>query len=118
MNKQKLLVLGGKPVGSVDIVNYAKSIGCYVIVADYLDVKDSPAKQIADECWNVSTADLDTLAKKAKLARIDGVFTGAHDFNIDKAQKHMSADKKIAPNKFKQIRTVEDVAQTIAELLE
>ena len=85
--KKKLLVLGGKPVGSVDIVNYAKSIGCYVIVADYLDVKDSPAKQIADECWNVSTADLDTLAKKAKLARIDGVFTGAHDFNIDKAQK-------------------------------
>lgn len=87
MNKQKLLVLGGKPVGSADIVNYAKSIGCYVIVADYLDVKDSPAKQIADECWNVSTADLDTLAKKAKLAGIDGVFTGAHDFNIDKAQK-------------------------------
>lgn len=27
-------------------------------------------------------------------------------------------DKKIAPDKFKQIKTVEDVAQTIAELLE
>ena len=37
---KKLLVLGGKPIASLDIVNYAKSKGIYTIVADYL-AKDS-----------------------------------------------------------------------------
>ncbi len=29
---KKLLVLGGKPIGFVDIVQYAKELGSYVIV--------------------------------------------------------------------------------------
>ena len=47
---KKLLVLGGKPIGSVELVERAKELGAYVIVADYLPIEQSPAKRIADEC--------------------------------------------------------------------
>lgn len=33
---KKLLVLGGKPIGSCEVVEYAKKEGAYVVVADYL----------------------------------------------------------------------------------
>lgn len=115
---KKILILAGKPIGSVDIVKYAQSLGAYVIVTDYLDQKDSPAKQIADECWNISTADVDTLAQKALQTGVDAVFTGVHDFNINMAQKlceklnlpfyatkkqlSQTSDKNIYKNLFKQ----------------
>lgn len=82
---KKLLVLGGKPSGSTDIVEYAKSMGAYVIVADYLNQDVSPAKQLADEAWLVSTDDVDTLARLARENGVNRVFTGVHEFNISKA---------------------------------
>ena len=45
----KLLLLGGKPIGSCEIVAAAQEKGYYVIVADYLPKEESPAKLIADE---------------------------------------------------------------------
>lgn len=87
MNNQfenkKLLVLGGKPMGSCEIVSYAQSLGLYTIVADYLPVEESPAKAIADEHWDVSTSDLDTLSKMSKEHNIDGVIASVHEFNIE-----------------------------------
>lgn len=82
---KKLLVLGGKPSGSTDIVKYAKSMGAYVIVADYLNQDESPAKQLADESWLVSTGDVETLVRLARESSVDRVFTGVHEFNISKA---------------------------------
>ena len=41
---KKLLILGGKPIGSTEIVNYAKKRNIYTIVADYLPDEESPAK--------------------------------------------------------------------------
>ena len=78
------MILGGKPLGSCDIVSYAKSLGVYTIVTDYLDPSHSPAKEIADESWMISTADLDTLEKMVRLREIDGIFAGIHEFNIKK----------------------------------
>lgn len=46
---KKILVLGGKPIGSVELVERAKQLGAYVVVADYLPKEESPAKRIADE---------------------------------------------------------------------
>ena len=43
---KKLLVLGGKPIGSVEIVRRAKELGYYTIVADYLPIEESHAKKI------------------------------------------------------------------------
>lgn len=81
---KKLLVLGGKNLGSVDIVNYAKLKGVYTIVTDYLSNEESPAKQLADESWNISTADVNSLVDLIKKNEIDGVFAGIHEFNIKK----------------------------------
>lgn len=74
-----LLVLGGKPIGSCEIVEYAKSRGAHVIVADWLDPEQSPAKLLADESWNVSTADLDELEKRSRNAGVNAVLTGVHE---------------------------------------
>ena len=60
---KKLLVLGGDNL-SKDIVAEAQRMGIYVIVTDWYDVKRSPAKLIANEHWNVSIEDYDTLVEK------------------------------------------------------
>jgi hypothetical protein len=82
-----LLVLGGKPIGSCDIVRHAREHGARVIVADYLPPAQSPAKQLADDHWEISTADLDALASRAIQEGVDAVFTGAHEFNIRQCQR-------------------------------
>lgn len=82
---KKLLVLGGKPIASLDIVNYAKSKGVYTIVADYLSKDSSLAKKTANETWEYSTAEIDLLSNKIIEENINAVFTGVHEFNIQKA---------------------------------
>ena len=83
-NNKKLLVLGGKPIGSCEIVEYAKSEGAYVIVADYLPKELSAAKRIADESWDISTGDTDEIKRLIIEKNVDGVYTGVHEFNITK----------------------------------
>ena len=84
---KKILVLGGKPIASCDIVDYAKTQGVHTIVADYLPVEQSPAKRKADEVWDVSTSEVDVLCDKARERNVSAVFTGVHEYNIDKALK-------------------------------
>ena len=83
-SRHKLLLLGGKPIGSCEIVKVAQEKGHYVIVADYLSPEESPAKQIADECWEMSTDDIAALKEKALAAGVDGVLAGVHEFNLQK----------------------------------
>ena len=84
--KKKLLVLGTS-VGSVDIVQYAKSMGHYTVVADYLDPEKSAAKKAADESIMLSTADTDALIDYAKSHGITAVFAGVSEFNLESARK-------------------------------
>ena len=81
---KKILVLGGKPIGSVELVERAKQLGAYVVVADYLPKEESPAKRIADESWDISTADVDKLVDLCKQKHIDGISAGVHEFNINR----------------------------------
>lgn len=81
---KKILILGGKPIGSVEMVREAKRRGYYVVVTDYLPKDASPAKMIADECWDISTAEIDTLVAKCIEQQIDGVLTAVHEFNINR----------------------------------
>lgn len=81
---EKLLVLGGKPIGSIELVKRAKELGLYVIVTDFLPAEQSPAKLIADESWDISTADVDTLVKHCKEKHVDGILTAVHEFNINR----------------------------------
>lgn len=84
---KKLLILGGKPAGTPDIVRIAQRLGVYTIVTDNLAPECSPAKLIADEVWDISTADVDTLSRKAKEHGVDGVFFGVHEFNLMRAKE-------------------------------
>ena len=73
---KKLLILGCT-VDEILIVNTAKKMGIYVIVTDYnKDWTDSPAKFVADEAWDISWNDIDTLQKKAVEAGVDGLMAG------------------------------------------
>ncbi len=92
MSKQKkLLILGGKPIGSCELVQAARKLGHYVIVADYLSDGESPAKRIADESWSVSTADIGALKAMCLENAVDGVLAGVHDFNIEMMAELASA---------------------------
>lgn len=82
---EKLLILGGKPIGSMEIVAKAKQKGIYTIVADYLPENESPAKAIADEQWNISVDQVDKLAKKVIAEHVNGVVAGVHEFCLRKA---------------------------------
>ena len=82
-----VLVLGGKPIGSCELVKYAQAKGAYVIVADYLPLSSSPAKRLADEVWNISTADVEALADLCVERGVTAVVTGVHEFNIQKASE-------------------------------
>lgn len=81
----KLLVLGGKPIGSTEIVERAKEKGIYTIVADYLPASESPAKLISDEQWDISVDQVDELARKATEEHVNGIVAGVHEFCLRKA---------------------------------
>mgnify|MGYP006070138431 FL=1 len=81
----KLLVLGGKPIGSTEIVERAKKKGIYTIVADYLQASESPAKLISDEQWDISVDQVDELARKATEEHVNGIVAGVHEFCLRKA---------------------------------
>lgn len=81
----KVLLLLGTNVGSVDIVNYARSNGAYVIVADNLPLEESKAKTVADEHVLVSTGDLDGLKRIVRDKGVTSVFAGVSEFNLLRA---------------------------------
>ena len=81
---KKLLLLGGKPIGSREIVECAHAKGIHVTVADYLPKEQSPAKQIADEDYDISTAEVDKLVEFVQEKQIDGIYSGVNEFNIRK----------------------------------
>ena len=79
----KLLILGGNPT-EIEIVERAKKLGLYTIVTDnHTDWKLSPAKQLADEGWNISWSDVDTLAKECQEENVNGVIAGFSEFRVD-----------------------------------
>jgi biotin carboxylase len=81
---KKFLLLGTN-AATCDMVNYARSQGAHVIVTDNLLPQKSAAKQIADETWMVSTADVDTLEQLAIKNQITGISAGVSEFNLEKA---------------------------------
>lgn len=82
-----MLILAGNPVGTEDIIRYARSKGVYTIVTDFLPKEKSRGKQLADECWDVSTADIEELKNRCVANNVDGVFAGVSEFNILKAME-------------------------------
>ena len=72
--RKKVLVLGGASVHA-KLVDTAHSLGLYVIVTDFLDKRDSPAKQIADEWWDIDVKDTERLTVKCRENKIAAVLS-------------------------------------------
>lgn len=66
---KRLLILGGNRI-SCEIVKRAQEMGIYVMVTDWYPIKNSPAKQIADEAFLVSTADVDAVVQLIKEKKL------------------------------------------------
>lgn len=87
MCRKKLLILGAT-TNEIDIVNAAHDLGLYTIVTDnHLDWSLAPAKSVADEAWNISWSDTETLAAYCRRSGINGCFAGFSERRIIEAQK-------------------------------
>lgn len=80
---KRLLILG-KSKAEVDVVKIAQSYGCYVIVTDqYTNDKETPAKFVADESWDISWTDYDMLEKKCRESGVNGIIAGYSEFRVE-----------------------------------
>lgn len=73
---KRLLILGGASV-HCKIVEAARRLGVYTIVADYLT--DSPAKKIADESLLISILDVEAIVDWCRKNPVDGVINYCND---------------------------------------
>ena len=80
--QKKVLLLAGAGV-HCKVVQAAKELGIYTIVTDNLDVKDAPAKRMADEFLNYDIYDTDKIVEYCKRNNVDGVL----GFCIDPTQR-------------------------------
>jgi len=83
---KRLLELG-TTMGSVQMVQYAKDNGAYVIVADIDKPERSAAKRIADKTYMCDLKDVEGLIKIARKEKIDGVVTGASEAILQSCRK-------------------------------
>ena len=82
-SRKKLLILGANYT-ECDIVLRAKQLGYYTIVTDnHEDWSICPAKQIADEGWNISWSDIDKLYEKCVESQVAGVLAGFSEFRVE-----------------------------------
>lgn len=81
---KKLLVLGGS-ASNVQLVHFAQEMGAYVIVAD--NQENRPGKKAANDSILISSDDYESLARYIKENSIDGVSTGAGEWNVINAMK-------------------------------
>ncbi len=67
---KKLLILGAYN-SEIEIVNCAHEMGLTTIVTDnHTDWNFAPAKYVADEAWNISWSDIDTLEKSVMIQEL------------------------------------------------
>ncbi len=79
---KKLLILGSS-LGTAEIIQKARKRGWYTIVTDNLPPDKSPAKQVADTWWMISTADTGILEETCRKEGISAIFAGISEFNLD-----------------------------------
>lgn len=73
---KKLLIMGGAAPHR-KLVEVAKEMGVYTVVADYYETSD--AKAIADRGYQINVMDVDALATMCKEEKIDGVLASHLD---------------------------------------
>ena len=76
---KKLLILGANPE-TIGLVKQAISMGIYTIVID--PFKDAPAKEVADQSFDIDGFDVEGICEVARDQNIDGVMVGAADILV------------------------------------
>ena len=85
---KKLLILGAT-MDEYLLVQRAHELGIYVIVTDYnVDWSLSPAKYLADEVWDISWSDVDSLAVQCRTHNVDGILAGFISYISNKLWKN------------------------------
>lgn len=74
---KKLLILGGAYLHN-KVVEAARKMGIYTIVTD--NVKDAPAKKIADKYYDINVSDVDGIVEMCRKENVDAVLTVCLDF--------------------------------------
>lgn len=83
---KKLLILGATLM-EIEIIKEARRMGIFTIVTDnHADWADAPAKYVADEAWNISWSDMETLSLKCQENHVDGCIAGFSEKRIACAQ--------------------------------
>lgn len=83
---KKLLILGAY-LTEIEIIEAAKKEGVYTIVTDnHTDWSLAPAKNVADEAWDISWSDIEKLKAKCIESGVDGCFAGFSENRISCAQ--------------------------------
>lgn len=81
--KGKKLLIIGSDAGNLSIVRAAREMGVYTIAADGIrDRSKAPAKNAADEAWDIDYSDVAAVAGKCREAGVDGVFAGYSEFRV------------------------------------
>lgn len=80
---KKMLILGAT-ASEISLIKRAQQFGIYVIVTDNnYDRLKSPAKNYANEAWDISWSDIDELEKKCIQENIDGIVAGYSEFRVE-----------------------------------
>lgn len=78
LKSKRLLILGGSRI-SCEIIEKAREKGIVTGVTDWYPLEKSPAKQMADEAYFVSTADTEAIKELFISKNFDGIITGFTD---------------------------------------
>lgn len=79
---KKLLIIGTTRATKYAI-EYAKSIGIYTILADYLPVEKNATKLLVDEHWETDIYDVDTLEKQARESGVTAIYSDSNEPCLD-----------------------------------
>ena len=102
MNQKRVLFLGGA-YSQVPIIKEAKNRGWYIITCDYLP--DNPGHKYADEYYNVSTTDFESVLKVAKTTKPDFIVAYASDPAAPTAS-WVSEQLGLPSNSYKSVQTL------------
>lgn len=81
--KGKKLLIIGSDAGNINIINAAREMGIYTIAVDGItDRKNAPAKNVADEAWDINYSYTDEIVEMCREQGVDGVFAGYSEFRV------------------------------------
>lgn len=79
---KKLLIIGSD-ASNISIIDAAREMGVYTIVVDGItDRSKTPAKNVADEAWDIDYSNSNEIAEKCRSNGVDGVFAGYSEFRV------------------------------------